>query len=156
MTNSDDFVPIAGGCRCGQVRFRMQSEPIVTHACHCRLCQRTSGSAFQIFAMIETQRLVLAQGKTQVAQYAKGQTRVLCPDCGSAIWIHRHDLGNRIAFVGIGTLDRGHVLVPEAHYFVRSKFPWITLPAGVPAFDSLGDPGKAGAGDRIKAALTPC
>jgi hypothetical protein len=153
MPNSSTFMSLEGSCRCGQVRFRMESAPIITHACHCRLCQQTSGSAFQIFAMIETDRLVLVYGRTEGVQYAKSQKRVQCSDCGCALWIHRPDLGNPIAFVGVGTLDQNHPLVPEAHYFVRSKFTWIELPSGVPAFQELGNPGKKGVGERIGAAL---
>jgi len=55
--------------------------------------------------------------------------------------------------VGIGVLDHGERLAPEAHYFVRSKHPWVVLPPGVPAFEELGDPRKAGARERIMAAL---
>ncbi len=153
MTNTSSFTPLTGNCRCGQARFRMESAPIITHACHCRPCQQTSGSAFQIFAMIETDRVALVHGKTQVVEFSNNHRRVQCPDCGCALWIHRRDLGDAIAFVGLGTLDQSHPLVPEAHYFVRSKFAWIILPSGVPAFEELGDPGKAGVGDRIRAAL---
>jgi hypothetical protein len=50
-------------------------------------------------------------------------------------------------------LDQGEHLAPEAHYFTRSKHPWVALPSGVPAFEELGDPGKAGVRERIMAAL---
>jgi hypothetical protein len=117
------------------------------------MCQRTSGSAFQTFVMIETARLTLVEGKTQVVQSIKSYKRIECPDCGCALWIHRPDLGDSIAFVGVGILDHGEQLAPEAHYFIRSKHAWIDLPSGVPAFDELGDPGKPGFRERIAAAL---
>jgi hypothetical protein len=41
----------------------------------------------------------------------------------------------------------------KAHYFIRSKHPWVTLPPGVPAFETLGDPAKAGARERVMAVL---
>ena len=62
---------------------------------------------------------------------------------GQVLWSE----GSRVA------LDHGGRLKPEAHYFTRSKHPWIVLPPDVPAFEQLGDPGKAGARERIMAAL---
>lgn len=151
MTIENSFVPLTGRCRCEQVRFRMETAPIITHACHCRLCQRFSGSAFRVVAMIETARLTIVEGRTRVFQGVRSQKQVQCPDCGCGLWSHHPDLGDVIAFVGAGMLDQGETLRPEAHYFVRSKHAWVVLPAGVPAFEQLGDPGKAGARERIMA-----
>ena len=147
------FIPLSGGCRCGQARFRMEAAPIITHCCHCRLCQQLSGSPFSSFAMIETGHLTLLAGKTRYVDGANTHKRLQCPDCGCALWLHRADLGDGIAFVGVGMLDQGERLPPEAHYFIRSKHPWVTLPPGVPAFEEIGDPGKAGARERIMAVL---
>ncbi len=153
MTLETPFVPMTGRCRCGQVQFRLETAPIITHSCHCRLCQQFTGCAFRTVAMIETDRLTTVQGRTESFHGTKSQKRIQCPDCGCVLWVHHPDLGDVIAMVGIGVLDHGERLAPEAHYFVRSKHPWVVLPPGVPAFEELGDPGKAGARERIMAAL---
>ncbi len=153
MTAETDFTPLDGGCRCGQVRFRMERAPIITHACHCRLCQKTSGAPFRVNAMIETDRLTLLDGEPQSFHGANSQAALRCPACGVALWSHHPRLGEAIAFVGVGLLDEGERLAPEAHYFTRSKHPWVVLPVNVVAFEELGDPGKAGARERITAAL---
>ena len=153
MSTEPSFTPLSGGCRCGQARLRMETAPIITHCCHCRLCQQLSGAPFSNFSMIETGHLTLLQGRTRIFQGAANHQQVQCPDCGCTLWLHRADLGDGIAFVGSGTLDQGGRLPPEAHYFVRSKHPWISLPQGIPAFDTVGDPGKAGARERIMAVL---
>jgi hypothetical protein len=145
------FTPLAGGCRCGKVRFRMEVPPIITHCCHCRDCQKESGSAFCVNSMIETDRLTVLGAAPRLVQGAGGYKVLRCPDCNVAVWSHNRKLGEAIAFVGAGALDEGDRLSPEAHYFIRSKHPWITLP-DVPAFDELGDPGKPGVRARIEAA----
>ena len=153
MTAESPFVPLTGGCGCGQVRFRIETTPIITHCCHCRLCQKASGSAFRINTMIETDRLTILEGEPQPFQ-GKASMKVLkCPACGLSLWSHHPDLGDTIALVGVGLLDDAESLAPEAHYFTRSRHPWVTLPPGVPAFEERGDPGKAGARERIMAAL---
>ena len=147
------FQPLTGRCRCEQVRFRLQTEPMITHCCHCTLCQRSSGSAFGIVAMIETEHLTVVAGKTRPFQGLNNHKQQQCPACGCALWIHRADLGDGVALVGLGTLDNPERLQPEAHYYTRSKLPWLTLPPGVPAFETVGDPGKAGFRERIMAVL---
>jgi hypothetical protein len=144
---------LIGGCQCGRVRFRMEVAPIITHCCHCRDCQKASGSAFGINAMIETSELTLVQGEVETIEREGSHTVVRCPECACRLWVHLGKLGNAIALVGVGVLDAGERLPPEAHYFVRSKHPWITVPSDVPSFDELGDPGKPGAAGRIMAVL---
>ena len=144
---------LAGGCRCGKVRFRLDAAPIITHACHCRHCQRASGSAFCTNTMIETEHVTVVEGATRSVDGPRGTKEVRCGGCASVLWTHIADLGDAIAIVGVGMLDEGERLEPEAHYFVRSKHPWNSLPAGVPTFEELGDPGKPEMGARIGAVL---
>jgi len=153
MNAQSPYVPLTGGCRCRQVRFRLETAPIITHGCHCRLCQKTSGSAFRVNSMIETDRITVLEGAPQPFLGASSHEVMQCPACRGALWSHLPHLGQGIAFVGVGMLDHGERLPPEAHYFTRSKHPWVILPAGVPAFEERGDPGKAGARERITAVL---
>lgn len=153
MDADPPFVPLAGGCRCGQVRFRLETPPIITHCCHCHLCQKTSGAPFRVNLMIETERLSVRDGEPRPFQGANSHKTFRCPACGLSVWSHHPHLGEAIAFVGVGMLDEGERLAPEVHYFTRSKHPWVVLPPGVTAFEALGDPGKAEARARIEAAL---
>jgi hypothetical protein len=153
MTANTPFIPLTGGCSCGQMRFRMEVAPIITHCCHCRVCQRFSGSAFRVNAMIETDRLTILEGQPAVFQSTGTQKQVQCPACRGVLWTHHPQLGDVLAFVGVGSLDHGESLPPEAHYFTRSKHSWVTLSPDLPAYSQLGDPGKAGARARITTAL---
>lgn len=153
MTQDTPFVPLTGGCNCGQVRFRMQIAPIITHCCHCLQCQRFSGSAFRINSMIETEHLKIEQGHPVRFANSGAQAQFQCPNCRGVLWTHHPKLGPAIAFVGAGALDEATRLPPEAHYFTRSKHPWLVLPPGIPAFEQLGDPNKPGVAARIHAVL---
>ena len=64
-TLSDGF-PLEGGCDCRAVRYRMQTRPLFVHCCPCRWCQRETGSAFVINAMIESDRISLLAGEPDV------------------------------------------------------------------------------------------
>ena len=153
MTAEPPFTPLTGGCRCGNTRFRLEDAPITTHCCHCRDCQKQSGSAFRINVMIETDRLAILKGEPCPFKGTDGQNEVQCPDCGFCLWGYHAHFGEAIAFIGAGVLDQGERLPPEAHYFTRSKHPWVVLPPDIPAFEQLGRPGKASAAERIRTVL---
>ena len=131
-----------GGCACGEVRYRLKSEPMFVHCCHCHDCQRQAGSAFAINALIETNRIELQSGHPQPYAMPTDSGRPhdvhRCPDCGTAVW---SDYGRRPAlrFVRVATLDDPTALAPDVHIFVRSKLPWVELPKDVPAFDVYYD-----------------
>ena len=132
-----------GGCECGAVRFRMTAEPIFVNCCHCRDCQKITGSAFAINAMVEADRVELVEGEPSIED---GAAR--CPRCHSLLWAGHPQFGGSISFVRVGTLDEADQISPAAHFFVRSKHPWVAIPDDVPAFDTLptqSDPPLLGA-----------
>lgn len=143
----------AGGCRCGAVRYRLTRRPICVNGCHCRDCQKLGGGAFAINLMVEAAAVETTAGA--VAPDAFGMAR--CPLCGTALWGTHPLFGAAIRFVRAGTLDHAERFAPDAHFFVRSKHPWIALPPGVPAFDTLPGPGDglfdAAQQARVEAAL---
>jgi len=129
---------LEGGCACGAVRYRFESAPMFVHCCHCRDCQRQTGSAFVLNALIETHRVAVLSGETRPYTMPTDSGRPhdvhRCPTCGTALWSHYGGV-TAIRFVRVGTLDDASALRPDVHIFVRSKLPWITLPPEVPAFD---------------------
>jgi hypothetical protein len=141
-----------GGCDCGAVRYRMLSEPLFVHCCHCRWCQRETGSAFVLNAMIEADRVEVLQGEPELvltpSASGKGQKIARCPTCRIAVWSHYAGAGEAISFVRVGTLDEPDLLPPDIHIFTASKQPWVVLPPGVPAYEEYYDPKR----DRVTAA----
>lgn len=133
--------PREGGCSCGAVRYRLMSDPLFTHCCHCLNCQRQTGSAFVINLLIEADRVEVFAGVPEPVDVPRddGSTQRIfrCPTCQVAVFslYTRPD----VRFVRAGTLDDPSGVVPDVHIFTRSKLDWITLPASVPAFDVYYD-----------------
>jgi hypothetical protein len=129
---------LEGGCACGAVRYRLTSGPMFVNCCHCRDCQRQTGAAFAINALIETDRIEVLQGEIAIYEMPTDSGRPhdihRCPKCATALW---SDYGRRayMRFLRATTLDDRAALSPDAHIFTRSKLPWVVLPPDVPAFD---------------------
>ena len=130
--------PLEGGCDCRRVRYRLASAPLVVHCCHCRWCQRETGSAFALNAMIESERVTLLGEAPELVHTpsasGRGQDIARCPSCRVAVWSHYAGGGPLISFVRVGTLDEPDRFPPDVHIFTASKQPWVVLPAGTPAF----------------------
>jgi hypothetical protein len=126
-----------GGCACRFVRYRMTSKPLFVHCCHCTWCQRETGSAFALNAMIEADRVELREGEVEVIHTpslsGKGQKISRCPKCRVALWSNYAGAGDALRFVRVGTLDEAGRFPPDIHIFTSSKQPWVVLPEGVPA-----------------------
>ncbi|MDM0027550.1 GFA family protein [Variovorax saccharolyticus] len=136
-TGASDPFPVEGGCSCRAARYRMATRPLFVHCCHCRWCQRESGSAFALNAMIEADRVELLGGEIERLRIpsasGKGQTVVRCTRCRIALWSHYAGSGEAVAFVRVGTLDDPDLLPPDIHIFTMSKQPWVPLPPGAAA-----------------------
>jgi hypothetical protein len=127
-----------GGCACGEVRYRLASEPLFVHCCHCLNCQNQTGSAFVVNVLIETDRVQLLAGDPKRVDVPRddgsAQQIFRCPTCRVAVFSHYGHAG--VAFVRAGTLDDPSTVRPDVHIYTRSKVPWVTLPESVPAFEA--------------------
>jgi hypothetical protein len=126
-----------GGCGCGALRYRLTARPIFVHCCHCRECQRLTGSAFALNALIEADRVELLSGAPEVVPTptfsGRGQKIARCPACRVAVWSNYAGAGDAVHFVRVGTLDDPDVLPPDIHIYTASKQPWVVLPPDAPA-----------------------
>jgi hypothetical protein len=124
-----------GACTCRDVRYRMQSRPLFVHCCHCRWCQRETGSAFVLNAFLETDRLTLLSGDVEKVavptESGNGQTIVRCSKCLIAVWSH-YGADHRISMVRVGTLNDPDCMPPDIHIFTESKQPWVILNDDLP------------------------
>lgn len=133
---------LEGGCACGAVRYRLASAPMFVHCCHCLDCQRQTGSAFVLNALIETDRIALLTGRPEPVPVPTDSGRphdiYRCPKCQTAVW---SDYGRRpnLRFVRVGTLDDPKALKPDVHIYTRSKQPWVGLPADAKVFTEYYD-----------------
>ena len=130
-----------GGCTCRQVRYRLTGRPLIVHACHCRWCQRETGTAHALNAMYEADRVQHIAAEPEIVDMpsasGKGQRIARCPVCKVAVWSNYAGSGPAVRFVRVGTLDDPDACPPDIHIFTSSKQPWVTLPPGarnVPEF----------------------
>jgi hypothetical protein len=143
VKTDEGAIALEGGCTCGHVRYRMTSEPMFVHCCHCRWCQREAGASFALNAMIEADRVILLKGEPEVvdtpSNSGKGQEILRCPHCRIALWSNYAGSGEAVRFVRVGTLDEPDRLPPDIHIFTMSKQPWVVLPADTPAVEKFYD-----------------
>lgn len=134
-----------GGCACGAVRYRLDGDPLFVHACHCKDCQRLTGSAFAITMLIEKSHLTVTEGEPRsgrlIAQSGRTKETYFCERCGSYLWSKPP---SRPGLIGLrpGGLDDTGWFEPQAHIWTRSKQRWIRLPSDVPSFATAYDDEK--------------
>jgi len=123
-----------GGCGCRGVRYRMTSRPMFVHCCHCRWCQRETGTAFALNALIEADRVVHTGAEPEIvmtpSNSGKGQKIARCGSCRIAVWSNYGGGGDLFRFVRVGTLDDPDAFPPDIHIFTSSKQPWVVIPPG--------------------------
>ena len=130
---------LEGGCSCGAVRYRLGSAPLFVHCCHCRDCQKQTGTAFVLNALIETDRVAQLSGEVtgygMPTDSGRPHTIFRCTVCATAVWSEYGGV-NKLRFIRVGTLDDPSALPPDVHIYTRSKLPWVALPEGVPSFEA--------------------
>lgn len=126
---------IAGGCLCGAVRYTGEADAVVTGVCHCKHCQKQSGSAFSILVAVPKGTLKL-EGKELAVFQDVGESglpvlRKFCPDCGSPIL---SDVKSTPAldWVKAGTLDDTSWLQPQLNIWCDHAQPWVVMNDGLP------------------------
>jgi hypothetical protein len=132
---------LEGGCACGAVRYEFQGEPLIVHACHCRDCQRLTGSAFAVNAWIVRSDLSVLQGELAIAVLKGGSGKdhrvPRCAQCGTQVWSEYAGAFPDTVFLRVGTLDEPGSLPPDVHIFTRSKQPWVVVPPDMPGFEGF-------------------
>ena len=146
MNAAPSTATFEGGCTCRQVRYRMTSKPLFVHCCHCSWCQRETGTAFALNAMIEADRVELTAGAPEAvmtpSNSGKGQKIWRCPNCRIALWSNYSGAGDAVRFVRVGTLDTPAAMPPDIHIFTSTKQPWVVIPPGakaVPEFYKMSE-----------------
>jgi hypothetical protein len=127
-----------GACACGAVRYRLLSEPLFVHCCHCLSCQRQTGSAFAINLLIEADQVDLFAAQPRPVDVGRddgGSQRIFrCPSCQIAVFSEYGRPG--LWFVRGGTLNDPRTVGPDVHIYTRSKVLWVTIPEDTPAFEA--------------------
>ncbi len=122
-----------GGCQCGAVRYTLTSDPVRLVACHCKECQRQSGSAFGMSMMVKTDDFTVTgptKRFTRIADSGAENTGVFCPACGVRIY-HIPKYAAGVLVLKPGTLDDTSWLRPSSFVWMKSAQGWVPVPDGV-------------------------
>ena len=134
-----------GGCACAYVRYKVCSDPLIVHCCHCRFCQRQTGASFALNALFKATNVELLSGAVNEivvpSPSGRGQTIARCPQCEVAVWSNYFMMGikEKIRFVRVGTLDNPDLFPPDVHIYTESKQPWVNLSPDEVAFEGFYD-----------------
>jgi hypothetical protein len=123
---SDAMANMTGGCLCGKVRYTTTSDPAFSGICHCRNCQRYTGSAFEpVIAFPSASVSVQGELKTydDTGDSGKAVHRRFCPNCGSGV-IAEADIMPGMTLVLAGTLDDTAAFNPAMEIYCSSAQPW--------------------------------
>ena len=133
-------LPWAGGCRCGRMRFMVRSAPILTYACHCRGCQRISGSAFSLTASFLLTAFAITEGEPALGGLHGEHRNFFCSHCKS--WLFTRPAGLEwVVNVRATTLDDASWYQPFAEFYTSEKLPWAATSA-VQSFAAFPDPNE--------------
>jgi hypothetical protein len=132
---------LEGGCACTALRYKLTTAPLIVHACHCRDCQRLTGSAFVINIWIEKKFVEADSAAPKSFKLTAGSGKhhevFFCDKCGTYLWSRYDASPGDTLLVRVGTLDNPGAVKPDVHIFTRSKLPWLDLPKDVPSFESF-------------------
>lgn len=132
-----DFTPLTGGCLCGGVRFEITAPLGDAGYCHCTRCQRRTGTAAAISAVVQPGTLRVTQGEELIRTWEpdSGYPKVFCSNCGGALWSRAPDDPDKKG-VRLGAIDGDPGIRPEAHIWTSSAAPWEPIPDdGLPRYD---------------------
>lgn len=133
--------PYTGGCQCGSLRYTLDAEPNWLVACHCKECQRQSGSAFGMSMQVKRSSLTVTgptKGFTRVTDTGNVNTGVFCPDCGVRIY-HMPGYADDVVVLKPGTLDDTSWLRPSRFVWMKSAQGWVPVPDGVKTMETQPD-----------------
>lgn len=130
---------IEGGCLCGAIRYGSDAEPALVAACHCRACQRATGSGHTYNVGVPVASVSLTgdvKRYTAPGGSGKAVSRLFCPECGSQLMIEA-SLFAGLYLIAAGTLDDPAIVEPGIHIWTSSAAPWDQPPADATAFPQL-------------------
>ena len=114
-----------GGCLCGALRYEATVTKSENWYCHCRMCQKATGSVVSTSAIIKKSQLRMLKGTAKFYQSSADIERGFCANCGSPMFFRpiREDWISILS----GTLDDPEVAPPEGHYGIESRVSWLKI-----------------------------
>ena len=126
---------LEGGCLCGGIRFRITGKLGPAGFCHCKQCQRASGSAFAANAPVRTHYFEITSGRELLREYESSarKFRAFCGRCGAPVYSRREE-EPEIRRIRLGSLDSDPERRPQGHFWVSSRAPWYSIEDSLPQY----------------------
>ena len=121
-------LPLTGGCLCGGVRHEVVEVPLKATYCHCKRCQRRTGTAASAQARIAPGSMRIVQGEELVKEWRPehGFAKCFCSECGSALWSRSED--GEVWSIRLGTFDSDPGVRPSHRQYVAYAAVWEPIP----------------------------
>jgi len=152
---SEIQVPVTGDCLCEAIRYELTEPPVKAGVCHCRICQKSTGSAFEVGAMFNQSAFCITKGEPKLYRSSSIMDKGFCSNCGSLLFdkylVQVPGFDADTVFVQVGTLDHPEAVSIEFHYGVESQLPWVHFDDGLPRTRCDDDPELALAFEAAKA-----
>lgn len=133
--------PHVGGCACGAVRYAITAAPLFALNCHCRDCQRETGSAFAPVMGIAKSAFTVTRGTPRTSSLTGGSgkpvRRAFCADCGSSLY-GLPEVAPDLVTVRAGSLDDPTIFRPTRDIFATQAQPWDHMDPDLPKLPGLG------------------
>ena len=144
---SEIQLPITGGCLCGAIRYELSEPPIEVGICHCRTCQKSSGSAFETGAEFLRSAFRFTKGEPKLYRSSSIMDKGFCSNCSSLLFdqylVRAPGSNPDTIWIQVGTLDHPEAVSIEFHYGVESQLPWVHFDDDLPRTRCDEDPGLA-------------
>ena len=128
-----------GGCQCGRVRYRVDGEPVAMTICHCRECQRQSGSAFGTSTIVRKDAFTILRGEPKIYTRDSDSGRpvvcAFCPECGTRIY-HEPRYMDGVVNVKAGTFDDPSFFRPSIEVWTKRQHPWLAMTCDLQSFEA--------------------
>jgi len=133
----DESAPITGRCLCGRVRFEVSEPLLEAEYCHCKRCQRRTGTTASASALTAPGTFRVTEGEELLGAFKPddGWHDYFCRECGGHLYGQSHE-DPRLICVPMGAIDGDPGVRPAFHQYVAYAAPWDPLPDdGLPRFD---------------------
>jgi hypothetical protein len=130
---------IKGSCRCGKVTYTSSADPVFVGVCHCRACQKSTGSAYATVVAVPAASIIVS-GATKrfddVGDSGNATHREFCPECGSTV-TQSADVMAGVTMLPLGTLDDPNAVEPAMQIYCDSAIPWAMVGGGMQSFPKM-------------------
>ncbi|WP_398469413.1 GFA family protein [Tardiphaga sp.] len=131
MTATASKPMLTGGCQCGAIRFAVSAAPTRVSICHCRMCQKASGSPFASLADIQKENFAWTRGQPSAFKSSSIAERDFCAKCGTPLSYRRIE-GPNIEIM-TGAFDRPDRVVPTSQFGSESRLGWVGNVSNLPS-----------------------